>query len=85
MALFQRVRELHLEGIVAKLKFDPHLIDGTTTWFKIRNRAGREDLFERERHAESVSWILARWHASNLALGGLGGRPDLTPFGFAAR
>jgi hypothetical protein len=43
-----------LEGIVAKRRFDPYLLDGTTTWFKIRNRnysqwAGREELFERER------------------------------------
>jgi len=43
-----------VEGIVAKRKFDPYLLDGSRTWFKIRNRShslwiGREELFERER------------------------------------
>jgi hypothetical protein len=26
-----------LEGIVAKRKFDPYLLDGSTSWFKVRN------------------------------------------------
>ena len=46
--------ERDLEGIVAKRRFDPYLLDGSTTWFKIRNPnysqwTGREQLFERER------------------------------------
>ena len=46
--------ERDLEGIVAKRRFDPYLLDGRVRWYKIRNRnysqwAGREELFERER------------------------------------
>jgi ATP dependent DNA ligase domain len=58
MALFQRVRELDLEGIVAKQKFGPYVTEREhSTWFKILNRRysqkqGREELFERERHSE---------------------------------
>src|SRR5438309_4826498 len=69
MALFQRVCELDLEGIVAKQKFGPYVIEReSSTWFKIRNRgysqmAGREELFERERHQEPV----AGWHVCALA------------------
>src|SRR5216110_3989733 len=54
-ALFQRICELDLEGIVAKQKFGPYVTEREhSTWFKIRNRgysqmAGREELFERER------------------------------------
>ena len=66
-ALFKKACELDLEGIVAKdgrASYDPQ----RSTWFKIRNRnysqlAGREELFERERHAEPV----AGWHACALA------------------
>jgi bifunctional non-homologous end joining protein LigD len=52
--LFDFVCTRDLEGIVAKRKFDPYLLDGTATWLKIRNKgysqwAGREELFERER------------------------------------
>ena len=60
-ALFQRVCELDLEGIVAKLKSGPYVSDReNSTWFKIRNReysqmVGREELFERERHREPVT------------------------------
>jgi bifunctional non-homologous end joining protein LigD len=48
--------ERDLEGIVAKRKFDPYLLDGSTSWFKVRNRnysqwVGREQLFERERES----------------------------------
>ena len=56
--LFQRVCDLDLEGIVAKYKFAPYVADReSSTWFKIQNRedsqiAGREELFERERHKE---------------------------------
>ncbi len=51
-ALFQRVCEMDLEGIVAKHSLAPYTTD--TTWFKIKNRSysqmqGREELFERER------------------------------------
>ena len=59
--LFQRICELDLEGVVAKHKFAPYVVDReSSTWFKIRNRAysqmvGREGLFERERHREPVA------------------------------
>jgi ATP-dependent DNA ligase len=51
---FELACERDLEGIVAKRKFDPYLLDGSATWFKIRNPnysqwVGREELFERER------------------------------------
>ena len=51
---FQLACERDLEGIVAKRKFDPYLLDGSAPWFKIRNPTysqwiGREELFERER------------------------------------
>ena len=58
MALFQRICEMDLEGIVAKHSFGVYVGEQEhTTWFKIRNRdysqmAGREELFERERHKE---------------------------------
>ena len=68
-ALFQRVCELDLEGIVAKQKFGPYVTEREqSTWFKIRNKGysqmvGREELFERDRHSEPV----AGWHACVLA------------------
>jgi len=58
MALFQRICELDLEGIVAKHKSAPYVTEREhSTWFKILNRKysqmqGREELFERERHQE---------------------------------
>jgi bifunctional non-homologous end joining protein LigD len=62
--LFQHVCELDLEGIVAKHKLAPYVMERQqSTWFKIRNSnysqwAGREQLFERERHREPVAgWI----------------------------
>jgi len=63
-ALFQRVCELDLEGIVAKQKSAPYITEREqSTWFKILNREysqkdGREELFEREQHSEPV----AGWH-----------------------
>jgi len=57
-ALFQRVCEMDLEGIVAKHSFGPYVTDREqSTWYKIRNRGysqmeGREKLFERERRSE---------------------------------
>jgi ATP-dependent DNA ligase len=69
MALFQRVCELDLEGVVAKQKFGPYVGEReASTWFKIRNRGysqmvGREELFERERHQEPV----AGWHTCAIA------------------
>ena len=65
-ALFQRVCKMDLEGIVAKHAFGPYTEE--TRWFKIKNRnysqmAGREELFERERHKEPV----AGWHSCELA------------------
>ena len=68
-ALFQRVCELDLEGIVAKQKFGPYVTEREqSTWFKILNREysqkdGREELFERERHSEPVPG----WHVCVLA------------------
>jgi ATP-dependent DNA ligase len=68
-ALFQRVCEVDLEGIVAKYSLAPYATE-RTTWFKIKNRSysqmqGREELFERERHMEPV----ADWHCCELACG----------------
>ena len=68
-ALFVRVCELDLEGIVAKYRFGPYVTQREqSTWFKIRNRnysqmKDREKLFERERHEEPV----AGWHSCTLA------------------
>src|SRR5437868_6577145 len=67
-ALFQRVCELDLEGIVAKQKSAPYITEREhSTWYKILNRGysqkdGREELFERERHQEPV----AGWHVCAL-------------------
>jgi bifunctional non-homologous end joining protein LigD len=72
-ALFQRVCELDLEGIVAKQKFGPYVTEREqSTWFKILNRKysqmqGREELFDRERHQEPV----AGWHSCDLACASL--------------
>jgi hypothetical protein len=72
-ALFQRVCELDLEGIVAKQKFGPYVTEREqSTGFKILNREysqkdGREKLFERERHSEPV----AGWHSCDLACASL--------------
>ena len=69
MALFQRVCDLDLEGIVAKQKFGPYVAErDDSTWFKIRNRQysqmqGREELFDRERHREPVPG----WHSCVIA------------------
>lgn len=67
--LFRLACEHDLEGIVAKHKYSPYLIDGETTWFKIRNRSysqwvGREELFERERE---VSRDLRGWDMCAIA------------------
>jgi bifunctional non-homologous end joining protein LigD len=53
-ALFRFACERDLEGIVAKRRFDPYLLDGSASWLKIKNPnysqwIGREELFERER------------------------------------
>lgn len=66
-ALFRRVCELELEGIVAKHGLAPYTTE-RTTWFKIKNRSysqmqGREELFERERHREPAPG----WHCCELA------------------
>jgi ATP-dependent DNA ligase len=59
-ALYSRVCELDLEGIVTKHKDSPYLSENTiSTWHKIRNprysqMIGRDELFERERHSEPV-------------------------------
>ena len=72
-ALFRRICELDLEGIVAKQKFGPYVAEREqSTWFKILNRKysqmqGREELFDRERHQEPV----AGWHSCSLACASL--------------
>src|SRR6185503_18422338 len=55
--------ERDLEGIVAKRRFDPYLLNGSVNWYRIRNRnysqwLGREDLFKRERQGdpEFAAW-----------------------------
>jgi bifunctional non-homologous end joining protein LigD len=69
IALFDRACELDLEGIVAKRKLSPYLLEGIRSpWVKIRNPhysqwAGRDELFERERRSEPV----AGWHACEVA------------------
>src|SRR6266571_198516 len=73
MALFQRVCELDLEGVVAKHKSSPYVTEREhSTWFKMLNREysqkeGREELFERERHSEPVPG----WHSCDLACASL--------------
>jgi bifunctional non-homologous end joining protein LigD len=68
-ALFQRVCELDLEGVVAKHKFGPYVTEReSSTWVKILNRGysqkqGREELFERDRHKEPVPG----WHPCVIA------------------
>jgi bifunctional non-homologous end joining protein LigD len=68
-ALFDKVCELDLEGIVAKHSHGPYVIEQhISTWVKIKNRnysqsLGRENLFERERHREPVPG----WHTCDLA------------------
>ena len=76
-ALFKRVCELDLEGIVAKQKSAPYVTERErSTWFKILNRKysqknGREELFEWERHQEPVAgwhscaWVCAELERSN--------------------
>lgn len=59
-ALFNLACSRDLEGIVAKRKFDPYLLQHAT-WYKIRNKkysqwVGREELFERERAPEMAAW-----------------------------
>jgi ATP-dependent DNA ligase len=67
--LFRQACRWDLEGIVAKHKHAPYVTDREqTTWFKIRNprysqRLGREELFERDRHSETVPG----WHSCELA------------------
>jgi bifunctional non-homologous end joining protein LigD len=68
-ALFQRVCEMDLEGIVAKHRDGPYITERErTTWVKIKNRGysqsvGREKLFDRERNKEPVPG----WHCCELA------------------
>jgi bifunctional non-homologous end joining protein LigD len=68
-ALFQRACKLDLEGVVAKQKSALYVSDReSSTWFKILNRgysqrAGREELFDRERHKEPVPG----WHSCAIA------------------
>jgi bifunctional non-homologous end joining protein LigD len=66
-ALFRKACELDVEGIVAKHKHSPYEPQ-ESTWLKIRNRsysqwAGRNELFERERHQEPEPG----WHSCTLA------------------
>jgi len=58
MVLYKGVCDLDLEGIVAKHRNGHYTSEvEASTWFKIRNRsysqwAGRDEAFERDRHAE---------------------------------
>jgi ATP-dependent DNA ligase len=61
IALFKRVCEMDLEGIVAKHSLAPYTTE-RTTWFKIKNRNYSQELFERECHREPV----AGWHSCDL-------------------
>jgi ATP-dependent DNA ligase len=69
VALYQRVCEMDLEGIVAKHKTAPYLSEhAISTWYKIKNprysqMVGRHRLFEQERHSEPVPG----WHCCELA------------------
>jgi len=63
-ALFQRVCELDLEGIVAKQKVGPYItIESTARGSRFRNTGIRrwwgEKIIERDRHSEPV----AGWHS----------------------
>jgi ATP-dependent DNA ligase len=54
--LFRLACEHDLEGIVAKRKSDPYLLEHST-WLKVRNHSysqwvGRQELFERERGSD---------------------------------
>jgi bifunctional non-homologous end joining protein LigD len=68
--LFDLVCKRDLEGIVAKRKYDPYLLDGSAAWLKIRNTdypqwAGREELFEFERErSPDPEW--ENWNACTL-------------------
>jgi ATP-dependent DNA ligase len=67
--LFERVCYLDLEGIVAKHRSGHYTSDPeASTWFKVRNRnysqwTGRNEAFERDRHAEPVPG----WHVCESA------------------
>jgi hypothetical protein len=60
---------MDLEGIVAKHATAPYLsYHAISTWYKIKNphysqMAGRQELFEQERHNEPVPG----WHSCELA------------------
>jgi ATP-dependent DNA ligase len=55
--LFQRICELDLEGIVAKLKGGPYVTDGeNSTWFKIRNPG-----YSQMAGQESANGTRSRW------------------------
>ena len=68
-ALYLRICDFDLEGIVAKLRSAPYVSDReSSTWIKVLNpeysqREGREELFERDRHAEAVPG----WHSCTVA------------------
>jgi ATP-dependent DNA ligase len=68
VALFERVCDIDLEGIVAKHATAPYLTyHAISTWYKIKNArysrmAGRHELFERERYSEPVPG----WHSCDL-------------------
>jgi bifunctional non-homologous end joining protein LigD len=72
VALFDRVCEMDLEGIVAKHATAPYLsYHAISTWYEIMNprysqMAGRHELFEQERHSEPVPG----WHSCDLACAG---------------
>jgi bifunctional non-homologous end joining protein LigD len=69
IALFERICKLDLEGVVAKYEHAPYVTGREqSTWYKIKNPnysqwAGREKLFEWDRHREPV----AGWHCCAIA------------------
>jgi bifunctional non-homologous end joining protein LigD len=73
IALYERVCEMDLEGIVAKHTTAPYLsYHAISAWYKIKNprysqMTGRHELFEQERHMEPVPG----WHCCELAHAGV--------------
>jgi bifunctional non-homologous end joining protein LigD len=69
VVLYERICQLDLEGIVAKLQSGPYVSEReSSTWFKVLNpnysqKVGREELFERDRRKEPVPG----WHSCVLA------------------
>ena len=71
--LFELICQRDLEGIVAKFRHGNYVAEREkSTWYKIRNpnysqKAGREELFERDRRSEPA----AGWHSCSVACAAL--------------